>query len=82
MCCRSRKREHLHTLQMRLSALEQENQDLVQQVAIRDAELRRFKHKRGEPDGECTYLLYRFGPVANSLALQTANVLSVVFCAM
>ena len=51
---------------MRLSALEQENEDLVQQVAVRDAELKRFKRDRGEPDGKCTYLLYASEPAANS----------------
>lgn len=50
-CCRSRKREHLHTLQMRVAALEQENKDLVQQVAARDAELKRYRRERGEPEG-------------------------------
>ena len=50
---------------MRLSALEQENQDLVQQVAVRDAELKRFKHERGKPDGECMYLLCIFEPAAS-----------------
>ena len=42
---------------MRLSALEQENKDLVQQVAVRDAELKRFKRERGEPGGKIQILL-------------------------
>lgn len=60
MYCRSRKREHLHSLQTRVSALEQENKDLVQQIAVRDAELKRFKQERGEPEGECTFMLVAF----------------------
>lgn len=77
-CCRSRKREHLHTLQMRLSVLEQENEDLVQQVAVRDAELKRFKRERGDPDGKCTYLLYASEPAAKTLAPTSS--LSSVSC--
>lgn len=67
--CRSRKREHLHSLQTRLSALEQENKDLIQQIAVRDAELKRFKQERGEPEGECTFMLFVSASVSISAQL-------------
>ena len=44
---RARKRDHLHAVQTRLSALEQENRDLVHQIAVRNAELKQYREERG-----------------------------------
>ena len=40
---RSRKREHLHSLQVRLTYLEKENERLTQKLAQQDADLQHFK---------------------------------------
>ena len=45
---------------MRVSALEQENRDLLQQAAVRDAKLEQYKNDRVLPDGMPRHALFLF----------------------
>ncbi len=71
-CCRLRKREHVHTLQMRLSALKQENRDFLRQVAFRDAELKQFNDETGKIEGTLRpYLDYFSSMLLSCLVYST-----------
>ncbi len=64
VACRSRKREHLQTLQVRLGYLEKENARLTQKLSQQDAELDKFRqglpsHHPGTQSSHFSFLSIR-----------------------
>ncbi len=74
VACRSRKREHLQTLQVRLGQLEQDNARLTQKLSQQDAELDKFRqglpsHHPGTQSSHFSFLSIRLAFRFASLTL-------------